>query len=406
MYRFFLFFKGYFLIAVDGFGTERFINLCKLKQIYLWDIQVIHNNTYRMKISMADYEFLSELVNKTGVKVDILEKYGLPFLFLGKKNRKYYLFFVFVALLLIFISNLFVWKIDFVGNYTITDEQMRDFLKQYEVSEGKLKKTVPYTLLEEQLRKEFGLIKWCSVSLEGNTLIVHIEENTLQKDVMETSMEGIYSDIVSKTDGVVKSVLVRNGVALVKAGDVVTKGQLLVTGAVPIYDDSLQIKQYHYYDADADILIETNMNYEESLDDIYFEKEYTGRSKSVSYIKIKDKEIHLPFSKKFAYYDTFIDVNQLKLFGRLSFPIYYGVYEAREYYLVEKKYSKEQVVKIFNENLSNYYRTLIEKGVQILEKNVKIEHNANKWVVKGSFVVAFYNSEKEYRELQVENIAQ
>ena len=116
--------------------------------------------------------------------------------------------------------------------------------------------------------------------------------------------------------------------------------------------------------------------------------------------------INVQFSKKYAYYDTFIDANQVKLFGRLSFPIYYGVYEAREYFLVEKRYSKEQVVKIFNENLSNYYRTLIEKGVQILEKNVKIEHNANEWVMKGTFVIAFYNSEKEYRELLVENIAQ
>ena len=97
MYRFFLFFKGYFLIVVNGFGTERFINLCKLKQIYLWDIKVVHNNTYRMKISMADYEILSELVNKTGVKVDILEKYGLPFCFLGKKNRTYYLIFLMIA---------------------------------------------------------------------------------------------------------------------------------------------------------------------------------------------------------------------------------------------------------------------------------------------------------------------
>ena len=73
---------------------------------------------------------------------------------------------------------------------------------------------------------------------------------------------------------------------------------------------------------------------------------------------------------------------------------------------LQKKYAKEDVVKIFNENLSNYYRSLSEKGVQILEKNVKIEYNANKWVLKGSFVVTFYNSEKEYKEVQVENIAQ
>ena len=97
---------------------------------------------------------------------------------------------------------------------------------------------------------------------------------------------------------------------------------------------------------------------------------------------------------------------QLKLFEKVNIPIYYGNYEIREYLNIEKKYKKEDVVKIFNENLSNYYRTLSEKGVQILEKNVKIEYNANKWVLKGSFVVSLYNSEKEYKEVQVENIIQ
>ena len=78
MYRFFLFVKGYYLITVEGLLAERFINLCKVKNIYLWDLQN-SNNIYRMKISIEDYNILDDIMNKTGVKVDILEKYGLPF---------------------------------------------------------------------------------------------------------------------------------------------------------------------------------------------------------------------------------------------------------------------------------------------------------------------------------------
>ena len=405
MYRFFLFVKGYYLITVEGLLAERFINLCKVKNIYLWDLQN-SNNIYRMKISLEDYNILDDIMNKTGVKVDILEKYGLPFLFLGKKNRIFYLYFVLLALMLVFVSNLFVWKIDFVGNYAITDEQLKDFLYEYEIKEGRLKKKIPYLQLKDDLRKEFDMIKWCSVALDGNTLVIQIEENTVHKEASNEYVSDNYSDIVSAVDGVVKNILVRNGLSKVNVGDTVTKGQILVTGEVPIYDDSLQIKQYHYYDADADILIETNVNYEEILDDIYYEKEYTGRKKVVSYVKIKDKAFHLPINSQFAYYDIVTNINPFKLFGKIDTFIYYGDYEIREYMLIEKKYAKEDVVKIFNENLSNYYRSLSEKGVQILEKNVKIEYNANKWVLKGSFVVSFYNSEKEYKEVQVENIIQ
>ena len=127
MYRFFLFVKGYYLITVEGLLAERFINLCKVKNIYLWDLQN-SNNIYRMKISIEDYNILDDIMNKTGVKVDILEKYGLPFLFLGKKNRIFYLYFVLLALMLVFVSNLFVWKIDFLAWFTTSNYDLSNSL--------------------------------------------------------------------------------------------------------------------------------------------------------------------------------------------------------------------------------------------------------------------------------------
>lgn len=404
MFRFLLFMKGYYSILVSGYGAERFINLCKVKNIYLWDLQMSHNE-FCMKIAKADYESLDEIVNKTGVKVDILQKYGLPFLLMGKNNRIFYMVFLCLAITLVFVTNLFVWEIEYEGNYSITKEQLGDFLKEYDVDEGMPKSKVSYEILEENLRKEFPIIKWCSVALSGNTLFVRIEENSLLKEDEQVSMDFVYSDIVAEEDGIVKSLMVRNGLAMVKIGDTVTKGQILVTGAVPIYDDSLFIKAYHYYDADADITIETNMSYEESLDEIYLKKEYTGRSRETSYIKIKNTDIHLPFQPGFAYYDTYTTTHQLSFFKSLNLPVYYGIHEAREYYLVEQKYTEEEVVEIFNKKLSNYYASLSEKGVQILEKDVKIEHNANKWIIKGNFVVSVWNSDKEYRN-QVENIIQ
>lgn len=404
MFRLLLFIKGYYLITVSGYGTERFINLCKVKNIYLWDLQMSHNE-YRMKITVSDYDDLEDIMHKTGVKVDILKKYGLPFLFLGKKNRVFYLAFTAIAVVLIFVSNLFVWKIEFEGNYTISREQLEDFLLEYNIDEGVLKSKIQYEMLEENLRMDFPIIKWCSVALSGNTLFIRLEENSLLKDSDEVTADFIYTDIVAETDGTVTSLLLRNGLAKVKVGDTVTKGQILVTGAVPIYDDSLLVKTYHYYDADADITIESTTTYEEAIEDVYYEKEYTGRTKDVSYIKWKDTDLHLPFNPSFAYYDTYTTAHQANLFGSLKLPIYYGTYEAREYYLVEQKYTEEEVIQIFNKKLSNYYTSLSEKGVQILEKDVKIEHNVSKWVIKGNFVVSVNNVEKEYRE-QVENIIQ
>ena len=405
MFRFFLFLRGYYRIKAEGFGTERFINLCKIKNIYLWNFNIA-NNECKVNISSKDYMELSEIVNKTGVKVDILNKYGLPFWFHRKKGRKIFPLFIILALVLIFISNCFVWKVEFNGNYNITDEQLEDFLKHYDVSVGTLKHDIPFSILEENLRKEFGNIKWCSVSLLGNTLTIHVEENTL-KEVNLINMETeMYSDIIAETDGVVKSVLVRNGLAVIKPGDKVLKGQILVTGAVPVYDDAFLIKSYHYYEADADVVIDGEMQYEEEIEKIHFDKEYTGRVKEIPYLKIGDKELLFSHKIKFAYYDISTSSKQVKFINKIELPLYYGTYKVREYYLTEKEYTKEEANIIFHKNLMNYYESLSEKGVQILKKDVKIEENADKWILKGNFVVLFQNLKKDYKEKQLENSVQ
>lgn len=404
MFRFLQYVRGYYYIIVSGYGAERFINLCKIKNIYLWDM-TMKQQEYAMKISVSDYQNLDNIIEKTGIKVDIHKKYGLPFFFAGKKSRILYLAFSLIAIMLIFISNLFVWKIEYEGNYTVSKEQLNDFLNENNVSEGILKSNVDYQILEQNLRKEFAIIKWCSVAISGNTLIVQIEENSLLKENETRKDDFIYSDIVADTDGVITNLMVRNGLAMVKIGDSVTKGQILVTGQIPIYDDSLLVKSYQYYDADADIFIETTMETMESIDDIYYKKEYTGRTKKIPYLKIGEKDIRMSLDSSFAYYDTYTTMKQVSLFGLMRLPLYYGTYEAREYYLIEQKYDEEQVNDIFNEKLSNYYASLSEKGVQILQKNVKIEHNASKWVMNGEFVVSVCNSDKQYR-YQVENITE
>lgn len=405
MFRFFLFLKGYLLMEVSGYGAERFINLCKLKNIYLWELKPCANK-YLMKISATDFHSLEEIIHKTDVKVDILKKYGLPFFFQKKHSRVYNLIFLILAVSLIFISNLFVWKIEFSGNLTVSDEQITDFLKKYNVDIGSLKSSVEYEKIEKELRKEFSIIKWCSVSVKGNTLYIGIEENgLLDLQKTENSTELYYSDILANADGVIEEIMVRNGVPLVNIGDTVTKGQILVTGAVPIYNDALEITNYHYYDADADILLRTTMVYQEDIPEIYSQKEYTGRKKKINYLKIFDKDIHLPFHPSYAYYDIYTTNEQIVLFDTIKIPVYYGTYEAREYIIIEKKYTKEEVAEIANEKLNLYYESLSQKGVQILQKDVKIEYNANNWGINGNFVVNVAQMEKIYRE-QVENTIQ
>ncbi len=76
------FLKGYLLIRVCGNAPERFINLCSNHQIFLWDIQ-IHEAYYTMKIGLSDFYRIKGFTRKTGTRVVVTERFGLPFLSVG-----------------------------------------------------------------------------------------------------------------------------------------------------------------------------------------------------------------------------------------------------------------------------------------------------------------------------------
>ncbi len=75
------------------------------------------------------------------------------------------------------------------------------------------------------------------------------------------------------------------------------------------------------------------------------------------------------------------------MFDKLDIPIYSGCYVYREYQNVEHKYTPEEAKTLLKEKLMLFLSTLEEKGVQIIEKNVKIDTNATGWILQGDFLV-------------------
>lgn len=83
------------------------------------------------------------------------------------------------------------------------------------------------------------------------------------------------TDIVSDVEGVIVSMVVKEGVPYVKIGDTVNVGDILVCGAVPVYDENQLVSGYQYYHAQADILVETMQHYTDTLP-LSYEKSIYG----------------------------------------------------------------------------------------------------------------------------------
>ena len=80
-----MFRPGHVEIRVCGKETERFLNLCRARKIVLYEIIREEDGSLRCVLLARDFRQLFPVRRKTGVRIHILKKNGLPF-FLAKKK--------------------------------------------------------------------------------------------------------------------------------------------------------------------------------------------------------------------------------------------------------------------------------------------------------------------------------
>ncbi|MDE5951304.1 MAG: sporulation protein YqfD, partial [Acetatifactor sp.] len=327
------FLKGYVRIKIWGVSPERFLNLCSNKNLLLWDISK-DGEVYTMCISLKAFLQLRPIARKTGVRVVVLQKVGLPFLLPGLLKRK-----IFVAGLLFcvafwIVSYRFVWDISLEGNYQITQEVFMDFLASQQIHVGMQKSDLDIDALEREIRRAFPEITWTSAKLSGTRLEISVKENDAPI-VTDTEKPVGGQDLVSEYAGVITSMIVRSGVPTAKIGDIVEEGTLLVEGRVPIYNEDSTVREYMYITADADITVEHSVTYRDTLPTTYIQKVYTGRTHGRFFVRLGSRELKLPQERPYLVYDTVIQGHTPTVLEKLSIPLSWGQYTYREYMNVE-----------------------------------------------------------------------
>lgn len=377
------------------------MNLCSNHDILLWNIEN-HGEYYTMCITVSGFRKLKGIVKKTGTRVAIQKRCGLPFFVPRMKKRKIFLIGLMGSLFFWMWMSTFIWAVDITGNYSISEDIFMDFLKESNIYVGMKRNQVNIEELEKKIRQDFTIVTWTSARIDGTRLEIQIRENEVDMGAEEreqkkeeengtgiASGENAYgSDLVAEEDGVIVSMVTRQGVPQVSVGMEVKKGDILVSGSVPVYNEDSTIKSYQYYDADADVYIRRKLEKKEELPLHYEKKEYTGEEKKEILLAVMDKDFVLRLGKiKYENFDKVTDRKQVRLLKNFYLPLYYGSSVNREYTITENIYTKEEVKTIFSEKLIKYIASLEEKGVQIIKKNVTINKSQKKWQMDMDFQI-------------------
>ena len=150
--QFIWYLKGYVRIRVSGYSPERFLNACRYKNIYIWDLKRVCG-AYEMNLSVSGFHRLKEIIRKTGTKVCSIRRSGLPFLF-HRYRKRHILFpgFILCICLILFMTR-YIWGIDIRGNLSYTDDTLKKFLASEQIKNGMKKTNVDCQKIVRDLRR-------------------------------------------------------------------------------------------------------------------------------------------------------------------------------------------------------------------------------------------------------------
>ncbi|MCF6461077.1 sporulation protein YqfD [Clostridium sp. Cult3] len=325
--------RGYVIIKVEGLTLERFLNLAADQDIYLWDIKRINYTLLEMKVSTKGFKALKEIVRKVGCRVEIVEKKGLPFIIYRLKNRKMLGFGILIFFSLILVLSSFIWSIEVLGLEKISKMDIIRVLEGENIRPGIIKYNIDKDYISSLLLNGFEHISFASIDIKGTKLIVSIYEQDIPPEKLDIN---IPCHIIAKKKGVIVKAIVKNGKTMVRKGDVVKKGQVLIAGMITDEntEDTIPIH------AEGEVLAKTRYYYRLDEPIVKTIEEKTGNIVEVHEIRFGEKGIQ--FFKEDIPFNHYIEnIREIKPFKeRINLPFKLLVHE---YIELEKKEAKQNI---------------------------------------------------------------
>ena len=387
--------NGYVRVRIYGEQTERFLNLCRAREIRISDLRRESELSLTGCLQIRDFFRLAPIHRKTKVKIHILEKHGLPFFFYRSKKRKAFFIGIFVCALLLLGLSGRIWEIDVSGNARNSTQEILDFLKEEGIVHGMQRSKISCNAIAATIRENYNDITWVSVRIEGTRLVLTVKEGVFT-DAVEKE-ENTPCNLTADQNGVIVRMITRAGYPKLPVGEDCHIGDVLVSGCLELKNDSQEVVRYEGVHADADIYIKRKKAYYREIPLQYQSEEYDGRERKSYFFKTGNTYLEFGKSAEKNWQNT-VEEQILRLTDSFRLPFTVGKITRKYYETVTREYTEEEVRALAWRTLQLYEEKLIEKGVQISANNVKIEVDHKTCISKGFLEII----EKIGRETPVE----
>lgn len=271
-------------IYIIGNNPERFILRLNKKKINIYKVHKISKE--KVEIIIDYYNF--EKVLKLNTIYDIKINNYLGLIKLKKQLFKYYyLIIIFIiCIIYLYILSSMIFNVEIITNDQDMKLKLISTLKKYDISKYHFKKSYKYiqNVKNNILEEYHDYIEWVEIEKIGTKYILKYEPKVIKKE--EEQKE--FRHIVAKKNAIISKIYSSTGQIVKNKYSYVKKGDIIISGYIYLNDKiqstiSAEGKVY------GEVWYITNVVYPFN----YYEKNKTGKKKTVYSVKFFDKNIEL-----------------------------------------------------------------------------------------------------------------
>ena len=379
MKRLMNFLLGTVCLTVTGPFPERLINLCAQHRLEFWAVEWLDEHSVRLTARRGDVGRLRELAERVGCDMRLEGSRGLPDFLLRFRTR--YAFLVGLALTLCAVAFLsrFILVIEVTGNERVSTAVILSQLRQLGVRPGVYGPALDRQQIAQEAVLGLDGLSWMGINLHGTRLEVIVRESVPQPG---------YYDVVAEIDGVITHVEAEQGDKVVREGDTVAAGEVLISGLVtmepPLYSD-LPARYYETH-ARGRVWARTWRTLTASIPLTARVKVYTGAEKSAWSVNIMGDQIEIfgNSSISWPFYDKITKVRQGRLPTGAALPISLRQETFREYEVTEVSVDLQAAQNLLEEQLLQRLEALVgEEGeVRAVKTSARVDGDLLKVTVE------------------------
>ena len=280
-----------------------------------------------------------------------------------------------LLVLLVFWLQTHILFFEVEGNTTIPAERILAVLEDNGIGFWTSTRNLKINLLKNQVLADIPELEFITINTQGPFATVLVRQ---RHEKPETKKNSAPANLIAAKGGIIEAVTVTGGSAQVKAGDVVTRGQLLISGVTNL-DKILLLSR-----GEGEVTARTFIRKTAVLGNTQNQKQYTGRERTCFSITFGKNTINFYKTSGISYdnYDRMTVRKPLTLPGGYTLPVSVNVISLREYTLCQVPLDETSAEVLLSEAVCRDTQESLLAGM-ILETRTRLRQDANAFYLSG-----------------------